>query len=103
MTPEQRIERARRAQAALDEFLAPAFEVIQVEYGGRLAAVCAKEPWAADKIAALANANRIVDEVKRQLVGLILDADEAKAAKQRTKRIEELTPSKRRLLNIGGF
>ena len=103
MTPEERIERARRAQHALDDFLAPAFEVVVEEYHGRLAAVCAKEPWAADKIAALANANRIVQEVHRQIVGLVLDADDAKAKKARAQHIESLTPAKRRLLNIGGF
>lgn len=103
MTDEERISRAFRAQSALDEFLAPAFEQVRAEYGGRLATVCANEPWATNKIAALANASRIVEEVKAQIVTLVLDGDEARSRKSHAKHIEGLSPAKRRLLQIGSI
>lgn len=103
MTDEERIERAFQAQRALDNFLLPAFEQVKAEYGGRLAKVCANEPWATSKIAALANATRIVDEVKAQIAAIIIDGEEAKHRKSRAQVIEELSPAKRRLLQIGAF
>jgi len=101
MTDEERIERAFQARRALETFLTPAFDQVRAEYGGRLAHVCANEPWATNKIAALANASRIVEEVKAQIVTLVLEGDEARSRKTRAERIENLSPAKRRLLQIG--
>lgn len=96
-----RIERSRRAGLAMEEFLAPAFDVLRAEYTSRLKEVCAKEPWAANKIAALANATRIVEEVERQLAGLIVDGDVAKGERERVAKIAEMSPQRRKILGIG--
>lgn len=101
MTPEQRAERARLAKQALDNFLAPAFTELDNAYTGRLAAVCASEPWATNKIAALANATRIVAEVRAQIEAVVADGDVARREIDHAKRIEQLSPAKKRLLSIG--
>ena len=103
MTEAERIDKGFAAQRALDSFLDPAFDVVRAEYEARLRALCASKPWAHNEIAALANATRIVDEVRGQIAMLIVDGEAAQAGKDRARRIEELTPAKRRLLHIGGF
>lgn len=102
MTEQERIERAVNAKQAL-EFLDPAFEVVLEEYHNRLAGICATKPWATSEIAALANATRVVQEVRAQISGLVLDGEDAKAKKTRAQRIEELSPTRRRLLKISPF
>lgn len=103
MTDAERIERARRAQLALDEFLTPVFDIIGAEYLGRLKAITSREPWEAGKISSLANASRIVDEVRNQITALVLDGQEAQAKINRAKRVENMSASDRRLLGIGPF
>ena len=98
-----RIERAGRAQRALEEFLDPAFETAHAEYAERLKVIASKEPWATNKIAALANAARIVEEVRGQIVALVFDGEHAKQGKARAEKIEQLSPAKRRFLNIAPF
>jgi hypothetical protein len=100
LTDSQRIERARRAQAAIDEFFDPAFEVVAEEYHNRLAAICATEPWSTNKIAALANAGRVAGEVRSQIMALIADGEHAKSKKTRAEKIEGLSPARRRLFSI---
>lgn len=103
LTDQQRAERGHHARRALEEFLDPAFEVAKAEYQARLSAVCASKPWATNEIAALANATRVVAEVRGQIMGLVMDGAEAQKQIDRAKRIETLTPAKRRLLNIGAI
>lgn len=103
LTLEQRVERGHRAERAMSEFLEPAFDQVRAEYAARLAVICATEPWAANKVSALANASRIVEEVQAQIMALIMNGEEAHIRKSRAERIEELSPAKKRLLNIGGF
>lgn len=100
MTDSQRIERARRAQLSLEEFFDPAFEVVMEEYHNRLAAICATEPWATNKIAALANAGRVAAEVRSQITALIADGEHAKSKRTRAEKIEALSPARRRLFSI---
>lgn len=103
LTDQQRADRGHHARRALEEFLDPAFEVVRAEYQARLTAICASKPWATNEIAALANATRIVAEVRNQIAGLVMDGAEAQKQIDRAKRIEALTPAKRRLLNIGAI
>jgi hypothetical protein len=100
MTPQERMERGSRAQRAIEEFMQPAFDVVCSEYAARLKEVAAREPWAANKIAALANALRIVEEVQGQIVGIVYDGEHARQGKTRAEKIEQLSPAKRRFLNI---
>lgn len=97
----QRVERAARAQQALDEFFAPAMARARESFSARLKDICAREPWAADKIAAMANAIRILEELGRDIEGAIRDGDEAAQSLLRAEKYERLTPARRRLLGIG--
>jgi hypothetical protein len=100
MTETQRIERGRRAQMALDEFIDPAFGVVIATYRSRLEELAAKEPWSHQKITALANAVRIAEAVRAQVAGLVYEGEHAKAQKVRAEEIEKLSPAKRRFLNM---
>jgi hypothetical protein len=102
LSDQERVNRARLAEQSL-QFLEPAFDTLRAEYRERLTQISASTPWEANKISALANADRIVTEVRNQLVALIADGADAKANQKRAERIEQLTPAKRRLLQIGAF
>jgi hypothetical protein len=97
----ERVQRAHNAQRALDEFLDPAFELVADVYQQRLEDLASATPWEAGKITALANALRIAKEVRSQIHGIVKDGTVAGDNIKRAKRIEELTPARRRLLNIG--
>jgi hypothetical protein len=97
----QRLERAEHARRAMEEFLAPAFEQARAAYGARMVEIAGSTPWEAGRITALANALRIVDEVEAQVTAQIADGAEARTKLIRADRIEQLTPARRRLLNIG--
>ncbi len=99
----ERINRAHNAKRALEEFLDPAFGVVAEEYENRLTAICATRPWAANEIAALANALRVVREVRGQIEAIVMDGEFAKEDKKRAERVGQLSPAKRRLFNIGAI
>jgi hypothetical protein len=101
LTESQRVERAHHAKRALEEFLDPAFAVVQAEYEARLKAICASKPWATNEIAALANASRIVTEVRGQVISLVYDGESARQGQRRAEAVEKMSPAKRRLLDIG--
>jgi hypothetical protein len=103
LTPQQRVERANRAKRAMEEFLDPAFELVMDTYLSRVEELSAKEPWSASKITALANATRIAREVRSQIEAIVRDEVDARAGIKRAQRIEELSPARRRLLQIGPF
>lgn len=100
MNEAQRIERARRADMAMEEFMGPAFEFARTAYMDRLAQIAAAEPWATDKIAKLAIATRILDEVKGQIVAVIHDGDVAKSEMIRAEQIEKIPHAKRKILGL---
>lgn len=100
MNEAHRIEHARRAQCALEEFLQPAFDVTRAAYMGRLAQIAAAEPWATDKISKLAIASRILDEVQAQIDAVVRDGDVARAEMVRAEKIEKIPTAKRRILGI---
>lgn len=101
LTDQQRVERSRLAALALKDHLDPAFELCVEAYAERLEQIASTTPWEAAKITALANAIRIAKEVRGQIAQIVADGTDAKQNIDRAKRIEGLTPSKRRLLNIG--
>lgn len=96
----QRIERARRADMAIDEFMGPAFEFARAAYMERLAQIAAVEPWATNKITNLAIAARVLDEVKGQIVAVIRDGDVAKSEMIRAEQIERIPHAKRKILGL---
>lgn len=103
LTESQRVERARQAQMALNDFLDPAFEAVVTAYAERLEVLASTTPWEAGKITALANAQRIAKEVRNQIALFVADGQDAKRGLIRAEKIEELTPARKRLLNIGVF
>jgi hypothetical protein len=102
MTERERIERANRARMAMEEFFAPAFAVVEREYGERMIEVAASpDPRAPDIIARLANGIKVARQVRAQIDAIVADGDVARRDVDRDAIIAEMTPAKRRLLNIG--
>lgn len=102
----QRIAHADRAQRAWDEFFAPMIAELRSAYSERMVEVATTElnhAKRADKITALSNAVKILDTLKGGMLEAIRDGELAKEDMLRAERIEQLSPSRRRLLNIAPF
>lgn len=100
LTESQRIDRARRAQMALEEFLDPALNAVVEAYAARVEELAATQPWEAQKITALANAIRIAKQVKAQVMAIVYEGENAKRQKDHAAEIEKLSPAKRRFLDM---
>lgn len=103
LTESQRVQRGEQARRALEDYLDPAFDAVVAAYTDRIEALAASEPWAADKIVAVAQATRIAKEVHGQIAALVHDGEHARASMVRVEKIEQLSPARRRLAAIGGF
>lgn len=103
MSPEDRVRRAERAARSIEEFFDPALSYVHDTFTARLKAVCASEPWETGKIAALANAVRIVEELGKDLKGYIHDGEEAASKLIRVEKYEKMSPAKRRFLNFAPY
>jgi hypothetical protein len=106
MTPKERIEHARRAELAWDEFFAPMIEAMLGEYQARMVEVANTElnpRKRADKITALSNAIRIAQNLRDGMRETIRDGELARQDMTRAEKIENMAPSARRLLNIAPF
>lgn len=97
------IERGRRAKMALEEFFDPAFDMVIDAYTARIEEIAASQPWEAQKITALANAARIAKSVKGQIEAIVYEGERADKVRNRALEIEQLSPAKRRFLNIAPF
>lgn len=96
----QRIDRGRRAEMALEEFLDPAFDAVVAAYTARIEELAATQPWEAQKITALANATRIAKQVKAQIEAVVYEGERAKSDRRKAEEIEKLSPAKRRFLDM---
>jgi hypothetical protein len=92
-----RAAEANRAQAALDEFLTPAFDVVIASYLQRMTEIAGKEPWEAKKITSLASAVKIAEAVRGQIRAIVSDGDVARVDMKRAQQIEDMPTEKRRL------
>lgn len=102
MTLEQRIERARRAKLAMEEFFAPAFDAVEQEYGERMISVAGSvDPRAPEVIARLANGIKAARSVRSQIEGYIAEGQVAEREKEATDKLAAMSPAKSRLLKIG--
>ncbi|MEY2633977.1 MAG: hypothetical protein RIR00_2631 [Pseudomonadota bacterium] len=102
MTDAQRIEQARQAKMALDNFLTPAFEIVEADYAEKMITAAASvDPRAPEIIARLANAIKATRMARQQIEAIVADGIDAKANRDRAERIATLTPAQRKLLNIG--
>lgn len=103
MTPEQVAYRGQRAQAALDEFLAPEFAHIRTEYQKRLIDVATTEldpKKRAEKITTISTALRVVDALEQGIVGMVQDGKNAHKSLADIEKIGTMNPFKQRLARI---
>lgn len=106
MTEADRIARAHRAQAALDEFLSPMFAELRSAYTDRLVEVSNTElarDKRADKITALSNALKIVSTLEAGMNEAVRDGELARVDKLRAEKIEKMTAPQRRLLGVAPY
>lgn len=97
----QRIDRARRASQALDEFLAPAIALIEADYGEKMiAAAASTDPRSTEIITRLAQGIKVARQVKSLIEAYVTDGKAVEAERERKARLEEMNPSQRRLLNV---
>ncbi len=97
----QRVERATRAEKAIEEFFEPAMTRMQGLFSGRLQDLCVSEPWEKEKIVAAAHVVRIVDIIRGDLLVLVRDGEAAATDLIKAEKYEQMTPAQRRLLAIG--
>lgn len=105
MTPEARLARATRAEAALTEFVAPEFATIRQAYLDRIVEVSTKEldsKVRADKLTCLSTALRIMDQVEAAVRNIVMDGSAANKIIDNRDRVERMSAPQRRLLNIFG-
>lgn len=96
----QRIHAADAAERALRDHLQPAFATVEALYIQRLASVAASEPWAVDKLRSLALALKVSQEVRSHIEAVVADGPVAQAAVKHLRKIEALSPERRRILGI---
>lgn len=102
MNDRERIETARRAQQALDDFLAPAFAVVEADYTEKLVnAATSTDPRAGEIVARLAAGMKAARSAHGMIMTLVADGELTKAGMIKAERIEGMTAPDRRLLNIG--
>jgi hypothetical protein len=106
VTESERIARAHRAQAALDEFLTPMFADLRAEYTDRLAEVARTElnrERRADGVALLSVALKVVDTLEAGMTEVVRDGEIAGKSKARADEIARMTDAQQRLLKITGY
>jgi hypothetical protein len=106
MTPQERLARSQRAEAAYRDFIEPMIDALKEEYAYRIVEVANAElnsKVRADKLTGLSIAHRIVTTLDGGMKSMIADGELALPAKLRADKIEQMTAPKRRLLNIGGW
>ena len=102
LTDAQRVERARQAAMALNEFLDPAFAVVEADYMEKMVnAAASADPRTPEVIARLANGIKAMRSARAQIVALVADGEVAKSGMTRAERHKDMTPSALRLMNIG--
>lgn len=105
MTEAERIARAHRAQAALDEFVGPACANLREEYFAKMASVATTElhpAIRADAITTLSVALKVVDLVCAGMNEIIKDGELASKSKARSEEISRMSDAQQRLLKIVG-
>lgn len=103
MTVEERIARAHRAQAALDEFFRPIIDECRTAYAKRLVEVASSElnsAKRADKVTALSFGLRILDEIENGFKAILLDGEIAGQDRIRAEKLEYMTPEQRRIFGL---
>ena len=101
MTPNERIARAERAKAAMDEFFGPAFAVVEQDYAEKMITAAASvDPRAPEIIARLANGIKAARSVRAQIEALVLDGRLAEQDMQRTAQLSRMSDHKRSVVGV---
>jgi hypothetical protein len=103
VTEAERIARAQRADRAWSEFFEPMLAELRGAYSERLVEVANSElsrDKRADKITALANALKILEQVENGLQAAIMDGDVAANNVLRAEKMERMTAPERRLFGL---
>lgn len=100
MSAPDRQARGLRADAAMKEFLGPAFDMLSAVYTERMAEVAVAEPWSAGKITKLAVAAKVVEEIRAQIRWVVLDGDAAATEIKRQRKIENMPEERRKILGL---
>lgn len=91
---------AESAERALADHLRPAFDAVTALYADRLRDVAVKEPWAADKLRALALAQKVAEAVQGHIEAKVTGGDVAEGELKRLRKIESMSPERRRILGL---
>ena len=106
MNTSERLARAHRAQAALDEFLSPMFAELKATYSERINEIATTElhpTTRADKITTLSVALKVVATLEAGLNEAVRDGDLAQAEKLRADKVERMSDAQQRLLKVAGY
>lgn len=101
MSTSERIDRGAQADGAL-KLLDEAFDAVVAAYMARQREIARSEPWAGQKMANLAVAANIADDVRAALHAIAKDGDIARAEMVRTRKIEDMSPTQRRYADALG-
>jgi hypothetical protein len=99
MTDQDRIEAAQGAKQAMAH-LSPAFDAVEATYSARLTEIATSEPWAVDKIRSLAMALKVSQGVRAHIAAIIGGGDIAETNETHRRKIEKLSPERRRILGL---
>lgn len=100
MTTNQEQIIAGQAATVAMQHLAPAFDAVEGEYARRLAEIATAEPWATDKIKALAFALKVSQGVRAHIEAIVAGGDIAQANDAHMKKIAAMSPERRRILGL---
>lgn len=90
-----------QARAAHDGFIQPAFDILRAQYAIKLADTASSEPWAHEKITALAHAIKVLDGVQGQVQSIVTDGKIERDNMKRAEQVANIRASKRRILGLG--
>lgn len=97
----ERIARADRAKAAMAEFLAPAFEHVEREYGEKMiTAAASTDPRAPEVIARLANGVKVARQIRAQIEAIVADGAVAESDVARTAQLSRMSDHKRSIVGV---
>lgn len=99
MTDQDRILEAQAAKQAMAH-LGPAFDAVEASYTSRLTEIATAEPWAVHKIRALAMALKVSQGVRSHIAAIIGGGDIAETHEAHRRKIEKLSPERRRILGL---
>lgn len=101
MTPNDRIARADRAKAAMEEFFGPAFDHVETEWYEKLIHIAGQDdPNAEKRIMRITAAVKAIRIVRAQIEALVLDGRLAEQDMQRTAQLARMSDHKRSVVGV---